>query len=342
MKRGTFTFLLACLFFLQGTAQQVEEVQRSLLTKRAATWCPPCGGWGWDFFDNLLEDNAGKAVFFDAHYSGILEAAVSNDLTTNFGGLFQPEFFLNENKIDVLPGNAVSMREEVQNQVAASFSIPPVANTGFFPVYENGAINVDATVKFFQAAQGEFYLGIYLIEDHVIEFQQGQGNDADHRKILRESFTTSSWGKPIANGSVSAGSEFAIPFSLLIGDPAGHNYEIAGVIWKKEGNKYHLVNVWSTTAIGIATATGEVSAVDLFEVTPNLVTEAALIKIEMKENAAASIDLVDLNGKTVREIFAGNLASGSHTFTVSASEKGLYFVRLRANGTVGTRKVVFQ
>lgn len=344
MKRSMFTILLAFLFILQGAAQQVEQVQRSLLTKRAASWCPPCGGWGWAFFDSLLDDNAGKAVFFDAHYSGNLQTTVSDDLTVNFGGLYQPEFFLNENKIAVLPGNAAAMRNDVKNLVDSTYATVPVANTGFVPVYADGAINVEATVRFFQAAGGEFYLGIYLVEDHVIGFQQGQGNDADHRKILRACFSSDSWGELIASGNVSAGTEFTKQFSLPTGNPSEHDYEIAGVIWRKEGGKYHLVNVWSTTEFGDPTATAGLTALRQFEVQPNLAAGRTTVCIDMIESAAdAAIDLIDLNGRVVQALFNGGLAAGHHSFTInSEAEKGLYFVRLRAGGAEAVRKVIFQ
>ncbi len=45
MKR--FLYLIILVFLSTWVyAQEVPETQKSLIIKRTATWCPPCGGWG--------------------------------------------------------------------------------------------------------------------------------------------------------------------------------------------------------------------------------------------------------------------------------------------------------
>ena len=73
MEQRIFTLLLFfALSFSNIHAQDVPEVQRTLLTKVTATWCPSCGSWGWSFFEDIIEDNTGKATFMGAHHSGNL------------------------------------------------------------------------------------------------------------------------------------------------------------------------------------------------------------------------------------------------------------------------------
>ena len=79
MNKNTFTLLIACLFAMQAIAQQVAQVQRSIVTKRTADWCPNCGTYGWTYFKDAIEQNGDKAVFIAAHYSGGLAAPAANE-----------------------------------------------------------------------------------------------------------------------------------------------------------------------------------------------------------------------------------------------------------------------
>ena len=60
--------LLLSVFFYLGMnaiAQTVEAKQNTLITKKTATWCSFCGTWGWDFFENLVEDAWDHVKFYD-------------------------------------------------------------------------------------------------------------------------------------------------------------------------------------------------------------------------------------------------------------------------------------
>lgn len=92
MNKKTFMLLVAALFIMKAAAQQVEEVQRTLITKRTASWCINCGTWGWTLFDGLVADNEDKSVLIAAHYDGDLENAAAEEITDNFGGFYQPRF----------------------------------------------------------------------------------------------------------------------------------------------------------------------------------------------------------------------------------------------------------
>ncbi len=347
MKKSTFTLLLAVLFLMQGFAQQVAQEQRLVITKRTASWCPNCGTWGWTLFKNLLDDNEDKAVLIAAHYSGVLATAAAEEFTDNFGGFYQPRFFVGAVDQNANSGNIASIRTSVKDQVDAAFSLTPVANAGFEPVYRNGAIEVDSKVKFFQPAQGEYYLGIYLIENNVVASQSGVGNNANHMKVFRESFTTSTWGKQIVSGSVNASAEYDLSYSLAIGDPEGYDYEVVGIIWKKENDKYLPVNAWSTDEINTnTTAVKEPAGLLSFAVAPNVTSSVANVQIQLAENRQdASIDVFDVNGKLVANIHRGPLAQGTQSFQVSremVAGNGVYLVRFSTGNEVSTRKVVFQ
>ena len=338
--------MLAALFIVQGIAQQVEQQQRSLMTERTATWCPYCGGWGWGLYGGLIEDNVGKAVLIAAHFDDNLTTTASAEITDNFGGFSQPIFYLNEVNQNASSGSVSTVRTSIKNQVDAAFQTMPVANAGFTPAYQNGAIQVKSKVKFFQAAQGEFYLGVYLVEDNVQALQSGQNGTVSHRYVMRESFTQSTWGELIANGAVNANQEFSLDFALPIGNPAGYEYEVVGIIWKKEGTQYKVVNVWSTSTFGDPTAVEEPSALVSFEVLPSVTRSQATVQLQLSENQPdASIDLFNVNGKLVANIHRGPLSLGLQNFEVSremVAGNGVYLIRFSTGKEVSTRKVVFQ
>lgn len=346
MKKNTFTILLLTLFVSQGIAQQVVQEQRLLITKRTASWCSNCGTWGWTLFKNLLEDNADKAVLIAAHYDGVLASSAGEEFTDNFGGFYQPRFFVNETDQNANQGNIGSIRSSVKSQVDAAFALQPVANVGFEPVYSDGELKVDAKVKFFQQAQGDFYLGIYLIENHVIAYQSGVGNNADHLRVFRESFTDETFGKQVVSGTVAAGNEFSLSFALPTGDPQGYDYEIAGIIWKKEGEKYIPVNTWSTATITTATDAAETAAANRMTAAPSVTGSVLQLQLELASaQPDASIDVFDLLGKQVGNVYRGMLPQGLHTFEVDrtmAGGSGVYIIRFSNGQEIISRKVVFK
>ncbi|MAT55640.1 MAG: hypothetical protein CMN32_14280 [Saprospirales bacterium] len=346
MKRSTFSLMLACLFVVQGLiAQQIEQVQRSLITKRTATWCPNCGSWGWTFFHDLIQENEQSCVFMAAHYSGALETGVAADLTNNFGGSYQPEFFFDEVKYPVTPFTLDTYRPVFKALADSAYTAAPLANCGFTPVYENGAIQVNAKIRFFQPADGEFYFGVYLVEDHVMAYQSGQGSDADHRYVLQAPFTNESFGELLASGSVAANEEFTKSYSLSIGDPSGYDYHIVGVIWKKEGSKYHLVNTWSTDTFGDPTATREIPGLTTFSLTPNLTSGNTLLKLRLESSLEdATVEIMNLQGVVVEKVFDGFLSSGVHHFNLNLDQlpKGQYLVKLAGNKGIKVQRLVVQ
>lgn len=346
MKKSTFTLLLASLFIVQGIAQQVEQKQRSLITKRTASWCPNCGTWGWTFFEDLREDNTDKALLIAAHYDGVLQSDAAEAITDNFGGVSQPRFYFNQTDVSATPSNQANVRNQVKDQVNAAFASVPLVNVGFEPKYQNGEIKVDAKVKFFGAASGEYYLGVYLLEDNVVAFQASIGNNANHMRVLRESFTSNTWGQQIVNGSATAGQEFDLSFALPIGDPTDYDYEVAGIIWEKEGNQYIPVNVWSTTQINTTTGADEAAAMIDFSVMPSVTSGTATAQLQLAENQPdASLDLFDVNGKLVANLYRGALVAGTQSFEISkdqAGGNGLFIIRLTSGSQAVARKVVFQ
>jgi hypothetical protein len=218
--------------------------------------------------------------------------------------------------------------------VNAAFQQVPVANTSFLPFYSAGEIQVPAKVRFFQDAQGHYFLGIYLIENNVTAFQSGIGANAVHQKVFRASFTQGTWGQEIVNGGVLAGTEFDLSFSMPANDPQLSDYEVVGVIWKKEGEKYLPVNTWSTGTFASPTnSTKQAVPLPSLSVWPQPAAGSCRAQLDLPYPQAVRLLLSDSAGRSIGEIFSGSLAAGTHPFDLSEAVAGLpagtYFLQVR-------------
>lgn len=347
MKK-TFLQLAFMLFFFNSFfAQEVPEIQRPLITKISATWCPPCGGWGWNFFENLVIDNEEKATMIVAHHDGQLVTIAGDAFSTNFNSLYQPYFYIYNDDVGASSSNAATKRTEVKDMVDVEAAKSPVVNAGMnLFLSGNNSLTIDAKTKFFQAASGEYYLGIYAVENEVVNFQQGQGNDAIHEKVLRGSLLDETFGELLMSGDVPVGSEFTNSFSIELDDTWNLNHlEIVTIIWKKEGDTYVAIN---TNLSSDFMTVGNVNILlenTSMKILPNVISSQAIVNIDLeKELQAATIELFDLDGKKIADIFQGKLPSGNSQFTLQRSSvptQGMYFVVLKSNQKVITKKVVF-
>ncbi len=346
MNRLFYTLTIIFFSITAVNSQVVPEVQKSLITKITATWCPNCGGWGWTFFNNIYADNAAKALIIKANYSGQLQNTTSADFATNFNVNYQPYFIVGNENQNVTSTNVASKRTAIQGLVDNNYATPPVVNTGLNVTKNGDILNVQTKTHFFQNTEGEYYLGVYVIEDGVVNFQENQGNDAVHKNVLRASMSSSSFGELIASGSIAASSEFEQQFSIPLGTWNLDNLEIAAIIWKKVGDTYEFVNTHSTTEIstvGIAIIPeDEIS----FNVYPTITAANAMIELELKsENTAIQLELTDLSGKKLATIFEGNASVGLQTFEINRTmvgASGLYLLVLRHGNAVSTKKIIFQ
>lgn len=350
MKNSIFTLLILVSFGLQ--AQNVEPIQRSLITKRTATWCPPCGGWGWSFFHDAVDQNEDKAFFFAAHHSGDLVNPTAVGITDNWGALGQPRFYLDENDISASSSTSAAKLTELKDMVDAAYETEPTVGVGLevFWDAENEQIVVNTNTKFFQNATGEFYTGVYLVEDNVVNFQQGQGSDANHEKVLRASFSEDTFGAPFLISTFAADEEFANEFTMTgIENPMVSNldYEYVAIVWQKVDDKYEVANVNGTTEINelVIDNVEEITTTGI-NVYPSFFTDKVTVEFELTEAVErAEFTLFDLTGKVVSTSVINSLSSGQQNISLgfsAVSAVGTYLLSMDLDGQKLTRKLVKQ
>jgi len=216
MIKNYFTLIaLLCSFSL--FAQDVPEVQQSMISKVTATWCTACGSWGWNLFAGVVEDNNDNALVVATHYSGDLMNSTASAITNNFNVNSQPRFVVNDVDQGASSGNASTKRTDIANMVATNAAMPPVVNAGLTVVLtDDNELEIKTNTMFFQNADGEYNLAAYIVEDNVIANQASQGANANHKNILRAGASTDAFGELIVNGTVSAGETFQKNFVMPI------------------------------------------------------------------------------------------------------------------------------
>ena len=352
MKSFLFTGMFVLVSLFVG-AQEIEvpNTQIPLITKISASWCPHCGGWGWSFFDGLLDDNAGKAILMTTHYSGAYQTDAGQALATNFGIVSQPEFFFGTDKISANSGNYSSIIPMVNSNVSSQRSEKPMVQSGLkLSLQTNGMLKVEAKVKFFENANGEYYMGLYLVENDFVGYQSGQGNAAQHKNIFRASLMDNTYGDLLGAGMMAADSEMDMETTFDLNATAlqAGNIEIIAIIWEKVGTKYEYVNANSSKNIQLVSANEEVEKrVTQFTVAPNPVEKRAVIELDLANPLEAfQLKWITLDGKTVQVLSSANsISAGNHRFEIerpAAMTAGVYLLQLTsAQGTI-SKKILIQ
>ncbi|MEZ4995557.1 MAG: T9SS type A sorting domain-containing protein [Saprospiraceae bacterium] len=357
MKSLRFLFLPALLLFVHLLTAQTEipvpERQIPLLTKISASWCPYCGTWGWDLMEGLFEDNSYNSSVITVHYSGDYKTDAGAKMTSNFGAVGQPQFFLNSEKLSVSGSTADSKRSEIKTAVAANAAMSPAVQSGLVAGTYEGQFNVLTNTKFFVPADGEYYLGLYLLQKEFVGPQAGRSGDSLHKNLLRKNLTDGAFGELLAQGQISAGTKVFLQKSFSLNDIAYalENISVLSIVWKKEGNRYLVVNTNLTTDMVnnlelSTTGLRSLSPADFtVEVAPNIITETARLQLEFPSlRPQFSVELWDLNGRKVQDIYRGALPAGRHDWTITRDglASGVYLLRLQDGQRQWSERIIFR
>lgn len=345
MNKKFLLVVVACLAYLLSFAQEVQQEQRSLVTKVTATWCPNCGNWGWTLMEGLMEDNGDKALMIGAHFSGTLESpeAIAWGQNFNIGG--QPVFLVNNTNVGANSSNHVAKRTEISDMVTANLAESPVANAGVeISLSPDNELIINTKTRFFQATEGDYYLAVYILEDEVEANQSGNISDNIHPRVLRQS-VNGDFGESIASGSIAADMEMDGTYTMAMNENWNIDHlRVTAIIWQKDGDTYNFVNGDDTNTFVPFVHTKDLVASDIdFRLSPTVVHNKAVLSFDLEENQQGLIRLLDINGRLVNRIFEGELVAGTQQFeVVNQGFSGLYLVQIQINGQVLTEKIVFE
>lgn len=346
MKKTYFSLIVFALASTFCIGQEVTAEQKMLITKITATWCPNCGTGAWDVKKDLVKDYGEDAIFLATHVSSSsdLYSSTARDYANNLPNVQgQPLFYLNRTRY-----NTGSITDAVKDMRSQTSGQTPLANAGVEMQLDGQTLGVKAKVQFFQPANGEYYLSLFIVEDKVVADQSSRGSNVEHSKIFRGRVTAETFGELITNGAVSANQTFDFRLNRAIpADWDANNLEVAAVIWEKIGETYEFVNVAAVSSFSTFTSVNvlEKEGVTL-AVNPTTLTAQSTISLSIpttQENL--SLQLLNANGQLVKKIFSGTLSNGTHSFSLSKESQfasGVYLVQLEKEGSSITKRIVVQ
>ncbi|GAB5538524.1 MAG: hypothetical protein Salg2KO_06270 [Salibacteraceae bacterium] len=365
MKKIYLSLLAVGLSFgLSAQSWDVPEENHGLITKITATWCGPCGGWGWDGFADLIENHNEDHICM-ALYASSTSDYYSTDADAiaqeiGFGGY--PNFAGNGEDV----GTA---HASVGGVISAFESAPVQAGIGYEIVdVKEDEITIAVKAEFFEEMEGTFVVAGYFIEDHVIGYQNGQGDSADHHQVFRGSFTEESNDFIITEEGASSGETFSKTLTITRGAEWNlDNSEIAVALWvQDESNPQDLIYINgskvpqsgelaegggsggsggsggegeeeenngnpSDWTVGIDDE--ESSSIEMY---PNPAND--LLNIEMASASDFQVQISDLLGKVVlTEVVVSNSRT---TLDVSSLPKGLYMVKVSTDTDSHLERVI--
>lgn len=352
MKNWIFTLFFAFTASIAVSQDiQVPKVQNSLVTKMTATWCSICGSAAWDNYKSLVSTLNTRALVMAGHASSssALYSPTAERIIQNFEqSLSHPTFFYNTTRIGSSGSTVVNT---ITTNVNNANKNTPQAQAGIAATFDPGTrmLTVQSKVEFFQALQGDYFLGVYLLEKAVTSAQAARTFNETHQNVLRTALHTDPFGEPLASGNVATGTVKTIQSTLTLlpsYNPA--NLLIATIIWKKNGTKYEFVNLNYTGQISASvTSAQNLQLLQGFQILPNLVSDNALVRIALPASSEnTSLEVFDVFGRRLQTVFQGRLSEGEHEFRIQRAvidaPAGYYLLRLRSGQAQAVRQFVLQ
>ena len=350
MKKLLFPTLLASLA-ITANAQNAPQRNEGIIQKSTATWCGPCGQWGWDLQEEIITSmtpaaQAPPQAFVLSEYgaeSGVMNCAAADSLTI-WGQSYPNWAFNNVNRTAFSSSGGIytSTTKNTLINAADSFSTAAVfASTGFTSSITGSTLTVQTNTKFWLGSSGNYSTAVYVVEDGVMSTQNGQTGTVAHHNVLRSHLGSNVFGQPAGTATNAAGSEFAQTFTMTI--PSGwnkNNLKILTVIWKQENGEMKFVNANSEPSAA-SSAISTLSDVQDFSVFPNPAQGEVHIAATLPAGTGTvSVGLFNVLGQEVASTVVtpqGNKLAA--TMQTSSMPAGTYLLKIYGSGVQATATV---
>lgn len=331
-------------------AQEPEQKNTPLLYKITATWCGPCGSWGWDLANEIQEARGDDILYmgiFNSSQATMNNTAFYNSTAVTLGFNFRytswPSFGVNGlNLTDRNQANGVldieGIKQDCYDSLDAFIQREVVANAASEILLENGQLTVRTKVKFFEKAVGKYYLASYIVEQNALNYQNQQQGIVAHKGVLRGTLDSLDWGRVIVEDSIAQDDTLTFDYSygLQQQDWVADNLVIYNIIWKREGSKYRYVN-GSQTRVNSATHISNMPDVQELAIYPNPVQQTIWVKGFPDHRARAYI-IYDITGKVS---LRGTVSAQRPDIHIAALPQGMYLIQFKdADGTTLVRELM--
>lgn len=235
-----------------------ENKTRPLVHKKTATWCGPCGSWGWDIQKEIKSQNKDKALVLNLHTGGSsLETTLMGSLNDQFeSNSGVPNWYVQGKNVTVYsPSGGIyttTTRDRCKTLTDSIFDLVPDISSSFSFSLDQNTLTINTKTKFFNTVSDEYYLGVYIVEDSVIKRQNTNSGyqDKAHDGILRAIVNGSSgdFGEIISNSGTTNADELKSKI-YTYSIPSTYNPKklyVALMMFKKTGSNYELVNTFNS------------------------------------------------------------------------------------------------
>lgn len=345
--RKLILLMLASAVAGNANAQTAVKQNRGMIGKISATWCGPCGSWGWDLMNKMIHNNETNAfpisIFPDNRDLNWKNTDFYNATNVALADMITLSGFpsFSANAVDKSDAHSTqqgvdtgAVRADVNAALSAFASAPVVASTGYTYKIEGNKLEVVTKTQFWQAANGTYNVAVYLLED-AMHIQNAQGTaPVQHHGVLRASFSAGVFGEQIATGSVNANQTFDKTFTYTLSGKGLTEWDKTKfhpivVIWKQNGTKWDYVN--GNERYGYVTSVSTLNDISNLAMYPNPAMDQTTIALNLDNDHKVNINMTDAMGRTVytsgtlqfytgkniHQLNTSNLAAGLYNVTIS-------------------------
>lgn len=230
----------------------VQEKNMGVVAKRTATWCGPCGDWGFTNLESLknqFKDEAVYMAFKTAFTSVSPQGNEYYDKVTNLFGIptVTPVFFYN---FDTIHGTNF----QGVGSVSSHNNAEVIANANYEYSLTNDKIQLKTTTEFFKSVEGDYVISPFLILDNQVGAQNGHPDTPNtvhpnfvanlaHPKNIK---SKESWAYKVASGNIEKGYQINLEFEVdRKAEWTEDDISFALVLFKRVGNKYKFINAFT-------------------------------------------------------------------------------------------------
>jgi hypothetical protein len=333
MKKLIFILILGFISNTNIFAQEINKKQWTLFSKVTADWCTSCGGWGWELHKQLINEFENKNTIIWALHPGSsgLTNNTSQGIIANLGGSGQPRFYESYTNMNASNSNIPQKIEEAKSIVEFNDLFEPIAGIGLTATLnDDKKLDVMTNILFLSEAEGgNFYLGLYLIEDKVIHNQANQGQNAVHRYILRNSILPATFGENFANGPIAKDLTYWFQRSMENVTANHENLKVAAIIWTKDNDgKYRFFNA---NMVDVELISKTENPDHTFNVFTNFQNNDLLIRLDNEGNIPQmKISIIDIQGKIIYTALLENVKQLEKNINLSCPS-GTYVLKIDTN-----------
>jgi len=235
-----------------GAEMSITQQQVPILFKITGETCYYCGDWGWAAWKDLAKKYTGGKGFTWSNYGvGFSNSFFRNqEMTPTMEPIEQmfeegggkPNFATNGKDYSTSAANAGTAAD-------ASIAETAKVSANMEATVDGTTVTVKAAAKFFEDMAGEYYMGVYLVEDKVSGPQSGpigSSGNVDHYMVMRGSLTDgNAWGVSIKSDAKSGDYVEKTYTATIKSGYNKDNFKYGVIIWKKDGAKYSYVNAFT-------------------------------------------------------------------------------------------------